>query len=110
MRRFASLILIGALAAASLADDAPRPRPVEKATVLPEPVRAELRGLVRHVEENAKPGFSKAAMTIEQARYYADVHHSMTWQAEFGEWFVFGRPDVRGRPDPWSGIVFVKKD
>ena len=32
----------------------------------------------------------------------------MTWQGEFGEWFVFGIPDRNGGPDRWAGSASLK--
>ena len=88
----------------------PRPaRPPESPKPLTAEARAELAHLLRTVAPKAKPRFREVAMTLEQARHFADVPPKMTWQAEYAGWFVFGRPGPNGAPDRWSGIIFVQK-
>lgn len=109
MRRLAGLILIGCIAMTGLGADAPKPRPADPTPALSDQVRADLRDMLRAAAQDAKPRFRGAAVTIEEARRRADVPPEHSWQAEFAEWFVFGRPDGRGGPDPWFGILFVQK-
>jgi hypothetical protein len=85
------------------------PRPVESTKPLTPEARAELNHLLRKVAKKATPKFREAAMTMEQARHFADVSPRMTWQAEYAGWFVFGCPGLNGEPSVWSGIVFVQK-
>ena len=96
-------------AGATPAADPDRSRPTDRPVALSAEARAELRTMLRHVARSAKPEFPNAAVTIEQARHYAGVPPKMTWQGEFGEWFVFGFPDRTGGPDPWGGVYFVQK-
>jgi hypothetical protein len=91
------------------AADAPQPRPADPSARLSDEARAELQVMLKHVVGKARPAFAQAAMTLEQARHYAGVSPKLTWQGEFGEWFVFGVPDRNGGPDPWGGVVFVQK-
>lgn len=100
------LVLLTALGAAA---DVSRPRPADRPAALTDEARAQVRSMLQHATATAKPAFPRAAMSIEQARHYADVHPKLTWQAEFDDWFVFGVPGWKGGPDPWSGVVFVRK-
>jgi hypothetical protein len=110
VRRTAGLALLIALAAGPTpAADGPRSRPVDRPAALSDKARAELCAMLLHIDRRAKPTFPRAAMTLEQARHYADVPPKMTWQGEFGDWFVFGIPDRNGGPDRWSGVYFVQK-
>ena len=110
MRRFTGLALLTALAAGPTpAADGPRTRPVDRPAPLSDSAHAELRSMLRHAVPHARPEFPQVAMTLEQARHYANVPPKLTWQGEVGEWFVFGVPDRRGGPDPWSGVIFVQK-
>ena len=110
MRRAPALLVLTVLAAGPIpAADPGRPRPKDRPVAVSAEARAEIRAMLRHVAGSAKPGFPKAAVTIEQARHYAGVPPKMTWQGEIGEWFVFGFPDRKGGPDRWGGVYFVQK-
>src|SRR5262245_3081928 len=91
------------------AADVPPARPVEVPPPLPAETRAELNHLLLTVAPKAKPKFQYAAMTLQQARHFADVPPKFTWQAEYAGWFVFARPGLKGEPDAWAGIIFVEK-
>ena len=110
MRLLVSLAALGLLAAGPApAADNPRARPADRPAPLAEEARAEVRALLRHAAPDARPTFARAALTIEQARHYADVSPKLTWQCEFDGWFVFARPGFKGGPDRWSGVIFVQK-
>jgi hypothetical protein len=91
------------------AADRPAACPVEAPPPLSVEARSELNHLLPQVAARAKSKFRYAAMTLHQARHFADVSPKMTWQAEYAGWFVFGRPGLKGEPDRWSGIIFVEK-
>ena len=93
-----------------LASDSPVQREVSRPAVLTPEARAELRALLPKAMQKARPAFPRAAMTMEQARKYAEVDRKMTWQAEYGDWFVFSVPGPKGGPDRWSGVIFVQKE
>src|SRR5688500_6944829 len=84
-------------------------RPAEKAVPLTADARGELRAMLPTAMRRAKVELPKVAMTIEQARHYAEVSPRMTWQAEYCGWFVFGFKGWKGGPDRWSGVIFVEK-
>jgi hypothetical protein len=109
MRLLAAIVAAGLAAAPTLAADPRPPRPPESPKPLTAEARAELAQLLLTVTPKAKPRFREVAMTLQQARHLADVPPKMTWQAEYAGWFVFGRPGLKGGPDPWSGVIFVEK-
>lgn len=109
MRPLAFVLLTTLAAGPPAGAEAPRPRLADRPSPLTNDARAQVRLMLKKAAPKAKPAFPRAAMTIELARHYADVHPKLTWQAEFGEWFVFGVPGWKGGPDPWSGVVFVQK-
>src|SRR6476659_1710519 len=96
--RSVAVLVCTLLAAAGVgpAADRPAPRPAEPAKPLSPEARAEIRGMLPHVTETAKPRFSQVCLTIEQARHYANVSPKLTWQAEYGDWFVFACPNWKG--------------
>jgi hypothetical protein len=71
--------------------------------------RKELNRLLARIGPKARPRFDKAAVTIEQARLFAEVPARLNWQFEYDGWFVFGCRDPAGGPDEWSGIVIVRR-
>jgi hypothetical protein len=89
--------------------DRPPARPAEPPKPLTPEARAELNSILRQVATTATPRFPEVALTLQQARHFADVPPKMTWQAEYAGWFVFGRPGLKGEPDEWEGIIFVQK-
>lgn len=105
----AQTVLLSLVANVGPAADHPAPRPGESPKALSKEAREELSGLLLQVAPRAKARFARAAMTIEEARHFADVDPKMSWQAEFRGWFVFGRRGLNDAPDVWSGIVFVQK-
>jgi hypothetical protein len=105
-----SLTLAILLAAGlSPAGDFPPIRPVERPKPLSAEARAGLRAMLPGAQQHARPEFPQVAMTLRQARHFADVPPTLTWQGEYAGWFVFGCPGPKGGPDPWGGVVFVQK-
>lgn len=110
MSRPLAFMTVLILSAAPIATaDTPRSRPGDRPSPLTDEARAEVRALLKHAAAGAKPEFAKAAMTLQQARHYADVSPKLTWECEFDGWFVFARPGFKGGPDRWSGVIFVQK-
>ncbi|HEX3147221.1 MAG TPA: hypothetical protein VHR66_04015 [Gemmataceae bacterium] len=110
LRNPLALALMVSLAAGlAPADDRPAAPMAAQSKPLSNEAREELCSLATKVAHKTRAGFPRVALTIEQGRYYADVHPKMTWQAEFGDWFVYSVAGPKGGPDRWSGVVFVQK-
>ena len=110
MRRTAPFLVLLVIAAGPTpAADLPPARPVERPNPLSPETRAALRAMLPSAQQHARPQFPQVAMTLRQARHFADVSPELTWQGEYAGWFVFGRPGLNGEPDEWQGIIFVQK-
>jgi len=109
MRPISFAVVILLAAGPTPAGDRPPARPVDSPKPLTDEARSELNRVLRLMNGEPTPKFREVAMTLKQARYFADVPPKMTWQAEYSGWFVFALPDRAGAPDAWGGIIFVQK-
>lgn len=71
--------------------------------------RKEINRVLVRLGPRAQPRFDHAAVTIEQARLFAEVPARLNWQFEYAGWFVFSSREETGGPDLWHGIVIVRR-
>jgi hypothetical protein len=71
--------------------------------------RKVINRVLARLGPRAQARFDKAALTIEQARLFAEVPARLNWQFEYDGWFVFSCREATGGPDTWSGVIIVRR-